>query len=146
MSYDLNGQRGNFSFNWAQSPDVFDISLYGPLGISIAAITGDRFSARVETADGQVRSASSADVLIHETLGLAMPVTAMVDWIRGIPGDGYGRASKQQVNVRGEQAAGFTQSGWQISVLSRNKRANPNRIIISRPGARLLIVVKKWEY
>lgn len=156
MSYDLNGERGNFSFRWTQQHAAFDIVLSGPLGVSVAVITGDEKSARIKTSDGQERAAASPEILMRETLGLDLPVSAMVHWLRGVPWDDRAndRASgrdgldvnNMQVHNDEAQAGGFSQSGWEILVLRRDEAANPNRLRITKPGAKLLVVIKRWVY
>ena len=156
LSYDLNGQRGNFSFRWFQQRATFDIVLYGPLGVSIATITGDEKSARIKTSDGQERAASSPEVLMRETLGLDLPVSAMVHWLRGVPRDdkdihmAVDRAgldfNDTQVHEYKDQSGGFSQSGWEVVVLRRDDAANPSRLRITKPGAKLLVIVKRWLY
>jgi len=146
MAYDLNGERGNFSFNWIQAGETFNIYLYGPLGISVATVTGDGTGARIETVDGQARNANSADQLVQETLGLTMPVSAMIHWIRGIPQQSRQRLLKRSVKTTREPVSEFTQMGWHVAILRRDERTNPSRIRITRAGARLLVVVKAWDY
>ncbi|MFT4712767.1 MAG: outer membrane lipoprotein LolB [Candidatus Azotimanducaceae bacterium] len=148
MSYDLNGQQGNFSFRWVQQNNVFDIVLFGPLGITIATVTGDENAARIVTFDGLVRTAASPERLMFDALGLNLPVSAMTHWIRGVPGDeragsrfDVNRARKLDV-----ESSGFTQSGWKIAVLRRDEASNPSRIRITKPDAKLLVVVKNWAY
>lgn len=136
MSYDLNGQQGNFSFRWAQQHKAFDIVLFGPLGITIATITGDESAARIATFDGLVRTAASPERLMFDALGLNLPVSAMTHWIRGVP-----RNRKFDVD-----SSGFAQSGWKIAVIRRDEVSNPSRIRITKPGAKLLVVVKNWVY
>ena len=148
MSYDLNGQQGNFSFRWVQQNKAFDIVLFGPLGITIATVTGDENTARIATFDGLVRTAASPERLMFDALGLNLPVSAMTHWIRGVPGDvrtgsrfDVNRARKLDV-----ESSGFAQSGWKITVLRRDEASNPSRIRITKPDAKLLIVVKNWAY
>jgi len=144
LAYDVNGQRGNFSFRWIQSNHAYEIVLFGPLGISVATIIGNEVSARITTSEGQMLSAPRPEQLLQETLGLDMPVSAMIDWLRGVP---------REMGVSGEvegptktSAEGFKQLGWQVEVQRRDKSMNPSRVRISMPGANLLVIVKGWSY
>ena len=144
LAYDVNGQRGNFSFRWIQSNHAYEIVLFGPLGISVATIIGNEVSARIITSEGQMLSAPRPEQLLQETLGLDMPVSAMTRWLRGMP-----RNTVTSGEVEGSTKTaieGFNELGWQVEVQRRDKSMNPSRVRISRSGANFLVIVKGWSY
>ena len=144
LAYDVNGQRGNFSFRWIQSNHAYEIVLFGPLGISVATIIGNEVSARITTSEGQMLSAARPEQLLQETLGLDMPVSAMTRWLRGMP-----RNTVTSGEVEGSTKTaieGFNELGWQVEVQRRDKSMNPSRVRISRSGANFLVIVKGWSY
>ena len=144
LAYDVNGQRGNFSFRWIQSNHAYEIVLFGPLGISVATIIGNEVSARITTSEGQMLSAARPEQLLQETLGLDMPVSAMTRWLRGMP-----RNPVTSGEVEGSTKTaieGFNELGWQVEVQRRDKSMNPSRVRISRSGANFLVIVKGWSY
>ena len=144
LAYDVNGQRGNFSFRWIQSNHAYEIVLLGPLGISVATITGNEVSAKITTSEGHMLSAPRPEQLLQETLGLDMPVSAMTDWLRGVP-----RNTDTSGKVEGptkRALEGFNELGWQVEVQRRDKSMNPSRVRISRSGANFLVIVKGWSY
>ena len=144
LAYDVNGQRGNFSFRWIQSNHAYEIVLLGPLGISVATITGNEVSAKITTSEGHMLSAPRPEQLLQETLGLDMPVSAMTDWLRGVP-----RNTDTSGKVEGSTKRaleGFNELGWQVKVQRRDKLMNPSRVRISRSGANFLVIVKGWSY
>ena len=144
LAYDVNGQRGNFSFRWIQSNHAYEIVLFGPLGISVATITGNEVLAKITTSEGQMLSAPRPEQLLQETLGLDMPVSAMTDWLRGVP-----RNTDTSGKIEGstkKAVEGFNELGWQVEVQRRDKSMNPSRVRISRPGANFLVIVKGWSY
>lgn len=144
LAYDVNGQRGNFSFRWIQSNHAYEIVLFGPLGISVATIIGNEVSARITTSEGQMLSAPRPEQLLQETLGLDMPVSAMTRWLRGMP-----RNTVTSGEVEGSTKTaieGFNELGWQVEVQRRDKSMNPSRVRISRSGANFLVIVKGWSY
>ena len=144
LAYDVNGQRGNFSFRWVQSNHAYEIVLFGPLGISVATIIGNEVSARITTSEGQMLSAPRPEQLLQETLGLDMPVSAMTRWLRGMP-----RNTVTSGEVEGSTKTaieGFNELGWQVEVQRRDKSMNPSRVRISRSGANFLVIVKGWSY
>ena len=144
LAYDVNGQRGNFSFRWIQSNHAYEIVLFGPLGISVATIAGNEVSAKITTSEGQMLSAPRPEQLLQETLGLDMPVSAMTDWLRGVP-----RNTDTSGKVEGstkKAVEGFNELGWQVEVQRRDKSMNPSGVRISRSGANFLVIVKGWSY
>ena len=144
LAYDVNGQRGNFSFRWIQSNHAYEIVLFGPLGISVATIIGNEVSARITTSEGQMLSAPRPEQLLQETLGLDMPVSAMTRWLRRMP-----RNPVTSGEVEGSTKTaieGFNELGWQVEVQRRDKLMNPSRVRISRSGASFLVIVKGWSY
>ena len=145
MSYALNDERGSFSFRWIQTQQEFEIVLFGPLGISVAKISGNETSAAIETSNGQRLTALGPEQLLRQTLGLDMPVSAMIYWLRGIPQDISG-ADYVPVALNGNARSGFNESGWLIELLRVDQDMNPNRIRFSKPGAKLLVIVKEWSY
>lgn len=144
LAYDVNGQRGNFSFRWIQSNHAYEIVLFGPLGISVATITGNEVLARITTSEGQMLSAPRPEQLLRETLGLDMPVSAMTDWLRGVSLN-TGTSGKAKGSAK-TAVEGFNELGWQVEVQRRDKSMNPSRVRISRSGANLLVIVKSWSY
>lgn len=140
--WNLNGRlaivagdrRGAFGLDWAQFERDYTIDLFGPLGLGVA---------RVERAAGKVTlkmpgepaiSARNADELLVRVTGLAVPVTPLRYWVRGKPAPGYFT----------ETDSGFRQGGWQIEYL-REENGLPVRMVVSRPEARMTLVVRRWE-
>ena len=89
-------------------------------------------------------SAPRPEQLLQETLGLDMPVSAMTDWLRGVP-----RNTDTSGKVEGSTkraVEGFNELGWQVKVQRRDKLMNPSRVRISRSGVNFLVIVKGWSY
>lgn len=127
---------GNLSIVWAQIGDAYDIRLYGPLGITVAEVSGDAAGATLNLPDRSALRASSPEALVHEALGYPLPVSPMRYWVRGIP------APREAFDVI---ADGFRQLGWQVVIRQRDDWG-PVKVQIQRPEVRLLLVVKKWRY
>jgi outer membrane lipoprotein LolB len=60
-----------------------ELSLYGPLGGTLALLSWSPGSARLRT-NGQARDFPSMDALVAHATGAAIPVAALFDWLRGI--------------------------------------------------------------
>ncbi len=79
-------------------------------------------------------SARSADELLFQSTGLALPVTPLRYWVRGKPAPGAFSRTE----------SGFVQSGWTVEYLGF-EQGLPTRMRIERPEVRLILVVRGWE-
>jgi outer membrane lipoprotein LolB len=127
---------GNLSISWAQLGDAFDVHLYGPLGITVAEVSGDAGGATLSLPDRPPLLASSPEALVREALGYTLPVSPMRYWVRGIPAPG------EAFDVTTD---GFRQFGWQVVIRQRDT-LGPIKIHMHRPEVSLLLVVKSWDY
>ena len=134
MSVRSGTEHGSFSIDWYQKKDAFDISLFGPLGVGIASINGDAASATLMVPGDPPLVASDADDLLHRGLGLDLPVGPMQFWVRGVPAPGT------HTKTRG----GMKQMGWTIEYLDFAGDL-PRRIRLTRPEAKITLVVTQWQ-
>lgn len=126
-------ERGNFSVNWRQQQDSFEINLLGPLGLGIARVNGDANGVVLSQPGKSPVTAATPDELLLSTLGLDIPVTPMKQWVRGRPARGRYRNTND----------GFVQFGWTVQYLEF-KNSLPTRMRVSRPEVRLTMVVRQW--
>lgn len=130
------GRSGNLSISWTQDADQYEISLYGPLGMTVGHISGSAQGAAMDLGDGQRQQANSPDALVQAALGYALPVAPMGFWVRGMPAPGT-----RFQTIEG----GFSQQGWDI-LIRRQGLLGPEKILLQRPEMKLLLVVKTWRY
>ena len=127
---------GNLSISWEQNNEAYEIGLYGPLGVTVAEVSGDADGAILTLPDHPPLRASSPEALVQEAMGYPLPVSPMRFWVRGMPAPGeFFEAT----------ADGFRQLGWQVTIRQRDIWG-PVKIQIQRPEVRLLLVVKTWRY
>lgn len=127
------GQSGSFTIEWSQHQDAFEISLFGPLGMTAARVTGDGEGVSLEAPGEPLVTARSADALLADNLGLDIPVTPLRFWVRGVPAPGPHRKGRDSI----------AQFGWTIEYL-QHQDGLPVRIRLSRPEVRLVLVVRQW--
>ena len=98
----------NFSaaFELRGDGDSGELRLVSALGTSLAHARWARGRVRLETADGE-RSFDSLDELSRQTLGEALPLAALPDWLAGRPWPGAAHTAT---------ADGFEQLGWQVQL------------------------------
>jgi outer membrane lipoprotein LolB len=129
-------QSGNLGLRWEQDHDAYNIGLYGPLGVTVARISGDGQGATLELPDQPGRQAGNPEALVQAALGYPLPVTPMQYWVRGMPAPGL------PVDIH---KAGFRQLGWDVTIRQQGP-AGPLKIQLQRPEVRLLLVVKEWRF
>jgi outer membrane lipoprotein LolB len=82
-----------------------------PLGTRLASARWAPGVATLETPQGEQRYATLDD-LSRQTLGEALPLAALPDWLKGQPWPGAAHSAKD---------GGFEQLGWQVLLTKRSE-------------------------
>jgi outer membrane lipoprotein LolB len=82
------------------------LRLTGPLGATLAQVRWQPGRAELSDAQG-TRSYATLDALAQDLFGEALPLAALIDWLRGRPWDGAPNEPNAQ---------GFEQLGWHIGL------------------------------
>ena len=116
------------SFEWEQRGQHLQITLFSPLGQTLAKITQDENRAILEQ-DGQApRYAQNLDQLLQDSLGWALPVSGLRDWLQGFVRQADG---KQQALSRIDQK--LDSDGWTLRYASwQSEIYLPKRIELNR--------------
>ena len=136
MGVRSGGGNANLGFVWNESPEHFDITLKGLMGVAVADISGDRQLVTLKLPDGRQHQNVLVESLLAEQLGYDLPVSMLRHWVRGIPDPSY---SAQQLSH------GFTQQGWSI-IYQQYGVAGPRKILIERADIRVKLVALEWAY
>src|SRR3990167_1470537 len=86
---------GSGTLFWLQRQDYYDIRLSGPLGRGAARLTGRPGAIQLEVANQGRYQAATPEQLMQEQLGLNLPVSHLLWWIRGLPSP----ESKSRLNL-----------------------------------------------
>ena len=86
-----------------------ELRLFTALGTTIGAARWSATEAVLVTPDGQTRY-DDLGALARDTLGEAMPINALADWLAGRPWAGAPSEAA---------ASGFSQLGWQVDLSGR---------------------------
>lgn len=79
---DNQSQSFSAGFELRGSARAGELTLYNPLGGTLAALTWEPGSATLRS-NGQTRESSSVDSLVAHATGSPIPVAALFDWLRG---------------------------------------------------------------
>ncbi len=85
VNFEKDGKPDTISvkFNWVQTPGQVDASLLSPTGQTVARISVTPGSATLTQGGKPPRAAKDIDTLTAQTLGWALPVSGMRDWLQG---------------------------------------------------------------
>lgn len=109
-SKDGQPQSINGNFTWVQRPGRIDVSLFSPLGQTVAEITVTPGTATLTQSGRQPRVEKDIDTLTAKALGWTLPVSGLRDWLQGYAVDAGGKrfiASPAHDSV-------VTNDGWRL--------------------------------
>jgi outer membrane lipoprotein LolB len=119
VNYQNNGEQQpvNGNFSWSQRPGRIDVSIFNPLGQTVAEISVTPDSATLTQANRAPRTAKDIDTLTQQALGWQLPVAGLRDWLQGYAVDAQGKrfaASPANNNV-------VTRDGWRLRFVDWQK-------------------------
>ena len=139
------GEGFSGSLRYQQQPRRSDLSLDGPLGMGGMRVVLDGDQLAISTSRGEQLDGAAARAELEQSLGFSMPMAALRWWLLGIPAPG--EASVDADATSGEIRT-FMQDGWKISIDSRAPAlgfALPQRLTATREGARMKLLVDRWQ-
>ena len=136
---------GSGTLFWLQRQDYYDIRLSGPLGRGAARLTGRPGAVLLEVANQGRYQAESPEQLLQAKLGLNLPVSHLLWWIRGLPSPD----SKSRLNLDSQShLASLSQDGWDVEYLSYTEQNGfwlPERIKLNGFDLQVTLVIKDWQ-
>lgn len=136
---------GSGTLFWLQRQDYYDIRLSGPLGRGAARLTGRPGEILLEVANQGRYQAASPEQLLQDQLGLNLPVSHLLWWIRGLPSPN----SKSRLNLdANSHLAQLSQDGWFVEYLGYAEHNGfwlPQRIKLSGFDLQVTLVIKDWQ-
>jgi outer membrane lipoprotein LolB len=136
---------GSGTLFWLQRQDYYDIRLSGPLGRGAARLTGRPGAIQLEVANQGRYQAASPEQLLQQQLGLNLPVSHLLWWIRGLPAPD----SRSRLTLdRDSRLAQLSQDGWQVEYLRYAEQDGywlPERLKLSGHDMQVTLVIKDWQ-
>lgn len=102
------------NFNWLQTAQRTDVTLYSPVGSTLATIVVTPHEAVLTQSGKAPRSAPDVDALSAQMLGWSLPVSGLRDWLQGYAAGADGKrftASPANDSVT-------TKDGWRLRYVS----------------------------
>ncbi|MGK5019974.1 outer membrane lipoprotein LolB [Janthinobacterium sp. LB2P10] len=102
------------NFNWQQTAQRTDVTLYSPVGSTLATIAVTPQQVVLTQSGKAPRSAPDVDTLSAQMLGWSLPVSGLRDWLQGyaVAADG-----KRFVAAPGNDSV-TTKDGWRLRYVS----------------------------
>jgi outer membrane lipoprotein LolB len=141
-----NGQGFSGSLRYQQQEQRAQLSLDGPMGIGGMRVSLDGENVSITTSRGENLDGSAARAELEQQLGFELPLTQLRWWFLCMPEPGPGEIIVDSTDA-GEPLS-FDQDGWHVSASSRMPALGfslPQRLTIEREGARLKLVVDRWQ-
>jgi outer membrane lipoprotein LolB len=140
-----NGQGFSASLRYQQMPRSSNLALDGPLGIGGLRVVLEGEDLQIATSRGEKLDGDAARAELERRLGFALPLAELRWWLLGIPAPG--ETAVNQDAGTGE-IHDFVQAGWRVSINSRAAGLGfslPQRLTAEREGARLKLLVERWQ-
>ncbi len=136
----------NVGVSWQQNKDNFNIRLSGPFAQGGVELIGDSQQVEMLTSEGDRYTAETPEQLLEDVLGWQLPVSALRDWVRGLPYQGE-PVTLREIDDKGHLLA-ITQAGWQVEFLRYVPFAGqqiPDKVFIKRDDLSVRLVISGWN-
>lgn len=143
----IQGREGwNAGIQWQEQGQQFHIKLSGPFSQGGVALDGNPESVTLTLDDGEQLSAPTPEQLLAEAMGWLLPVSALRDWVRGLP---YGElpVDNKQLDDQGRLTT-LEQAGWQIEFLRYmpfQGGSMPEKVFMKHPEMSVRLIVSDWS-
>ncbi|MBR7791539.1 outer membrane lipoprotein LolB [Undibacterium sp. FT147W] len=130
VRYEHNNKPQNLpgSFEWEQTGNSLQITLFSPVGQTIAKITQNERGALLEQEGKMPQQADNLDQLLADALRWPLPVSGMRDWLQGFVRQPDGNRTAL---LAADQT--ISSDGWNIRYASWHESTNsPKRIDLNR--------------
>ena len=132
------------NLDWSQHPHYYRLLISGPFGSGRSTLEGREGRFSLTTSEGRFE-AETPEALMQQQLGWSLPVSALSDWIRGLPAE----ASPHRLE---SDELGFPQrleqDGWEIVYRDWTQVEAlwlPRRLIMTYDDLRVTLVVTEWR-
>ena len=133
------GQSG--SLRWLHAPPKHEITVYSPIGTTVAKIEQNENGAQLTTSDKEVYKADDPDQLMEQVMGWHFPLNGMQYWVLGRVAPEGPAEEERGANNR---LMRLKQQDWDIQYADYRPLANielPYRIIMKRADLVIRFVV-----
>lgn len=136
------------ALDWTQDGEQYEISVFDPLGRTVAHLNGDWENARLVLNDGRVFEASDPAELMEKNIGWSLPVKSLIYWVRGLP-DPHKVAWRREYDDNGQLML-LDQEGWKVTFdryveSSRTEKAFPSLTRFAHKDFNVKLLIQEWN-
>lgn len=132
------------NLDWSQHAHYYRMLLSGPFGSGRSTLEGREGRFSLTTSEGRFE-AETPEALMEEQLGWSLPVGALQDWVRGLPGaDSDYRLEEDDLGF----PLHLVQDGWTIDYRDWTQAESlwlPRRLVMTYGDLRVTLVVTDWR-
>ncbi len=143
----IQGREGwNAGIQWQEQGQQFHIKLSGPFSQGGVALDGNAETVTLTLDDGEQLSAPTPEQLLAEAMGWLLPVSALRDWVRGVPYEKL-PVDNKQLDDQGRLST-LEQAGWQIEFLRYmpfQGGSMPEKVFMKHPEMSIRLIVSDWS-
>jgi outer membrane lipoprotein LolB len=143
----VQGQEGwNAGINWQEQDQQFHIRLSGPFSQGGVTLDGDQQQVTLTLNDGETLTAPTPEQLLAEAMGWLLPVSALRDWVRGLPYAGA-PVDSRELDKQGRLTR-LEQAGWQIEFLRYmpfESYSMPAKVFMKHAQLNVKLIVSDWR-
>jgi outer membrane lipoprotein LolB len=126
--------------DWRHTRNAENLKLSGPLGQGAVTVELADGIVKIDRGGGHTQFSSQPEEFINQQLGLFVPMYSLRYWVTGLPD------SRQAYQ---ETPDGFVQAGWLVKYKDMQKvgdEALPHKIIVTKDGLKLKLVIDQWDF
>ena len=134
---------GSGTLDWRQQGDAFRFSVHAPVTGKTWVLSGDTTQARLEGLREQALESANATTLLERELGWQVPVTELVDWVRGMRAPGSARVEFRPDGL----PARIEQAGWTVEFPAYDTAFStplPSRVFASKGAYKVRLAIREW--
>jgi len=136
----------NVGVTWQQQQEEFNIRLFGPFSQGGVELAGNDKLVTMTFSDGETYSAATPEELLAEVLGWLLPVSALRDWVRGLPHAPI-KIDEKTLDEKGRLIT-LSQAGWHVEFVDYAPLEGndvPAKIFIEHPQLSIRLVMNGWK-
>jgi outer membrane lipoprotein LolB len=139
-------QGGTVNLDWKQAGDFSRVTLSAPLNQGVVELTGQPNLMMITDSSGNQEITRDPQTTIAKLTGWQIPITALPDWIRGIP---HQPNASFNLNAQGLLQT-LHDSGWTIEYeqympVAALNLPMPKKINVSKDNVVLKLIVDSWS-
>ena len=146
LSLQYKDQRVNYKISWQCRDRETHFDLYTLLGQKVLEFSNEKEQAWLKDRSGSVSYADSAESLMEENLGIAIPIFGICDWAKGIPHE-IDKTELLRVDNH-NQLVELQQSQWHLvyhDYIQTEGLRLPRKISLRKDKIQIILLVNDWE-